>query len=86
MMIHLEAGTCKSGIGLDEVDECAFDSCRAYTNNWHDYYQYQCPTCGEDFRYVSALLQHIESQACEQDMDGDIEVMLDDLESSVRHY
>ena len=86
MMIHLEAGTCNSGVGHDEIDDWAFDGSRAYTNNWTDYYRYQCPTCAEDFRFVSGLLQHIESLACQQELDGDIEDMLEDLEDCIRDY
>ena len=86
MLIHLEAGTCGSGVGRDEIDDWAFHYSRAYTNNWNDYYRYQCPTCRENFRFVSALLQHVESRACEQEIDGDIEVMLDELEDNVRWY
>ncbi|KIX98863.1 uncharacterized protein Z520_05324 [Fonsecaea multimorphosa CBS 102226] len=69
MMIHLESGTCESGIDRDDVDSYIFDTYvrnRAYVNQWEDHLKYQCPDCGSDFRFASALCQHVASNACNQ--------------------
>ncbi len=86
MMIHLEAGTCASGVGRDQIDEWAFYWDGMYTNQWNAHYRYKCPTCNENFRFVSALLQHVESQACGHRMDGCIGDMVDYLEDQIRDY
>lgn len=68
MILHIEAGSCESGIGLDFVYEVALDcqQSHTYTSDNPDY-DFQCPTCKTPFSYMSALLQHAESNACEVD-------------------
>lgn len=68
MVLHLESGNCESGTELHDINTWVFDDfgCRQYTNQWTDYYQFCCPTCSNTFRYISGLMQHIESNACDQ--------------------
>ncbi|KEF57345.1 uncharacterized protein A1O9_05262, partial [Exophiala aquamarina CBS 119918] len=67
MMLHLESDTCPSGITLGDIDQWAFGcyQSRYYTNEWDDEYKYKCPTCGNEFEFVSGLFQHIESPSCD---------------------
>jgi predicted RNA-binding Zn-ribbon protein involved in translation (DUF1610 family) len=62
MVLHLEAGTCPSGIDEECVvnvsKECLY-SPDYLSDHW--YCDFQCPTCGENFVLMSALLQHCES-------------------------
>ena len=48
------------------INEWAFECFqhKHYTNDWDDDYLYRCPTCDNNFKYVSALLRHAESRAC----------------------
>ena len=72
MMIHLESGSCECGVNRDGLDRIAYECywSEDYTNDWNDYYMYKCPDCQNGFRFLSALFQHIESDACNQGMDG----------------
>ena len=79
MMIHLEAGTCDSGVGVEEVNDWVFSHENEVIKDRYDYYKYRCPTCDVVFRFLSGLLQHVESQACAEVIDGCIEDVLDDL-------
>lgn len=49
------------------IDRWAFEcyQSRAYTDDWDDDYRYRCPMCNNTFEYVSALLRHTESPACD---------------------
>ena len=67
MMLHLEAGTCDSGVDMDEINQIAFD-CRqsqSYKSNNLDFV-FECPTCQTPFLFLSGLLQHAESGYCEE--------------------
>lgn len=33
---------------------------------------YFCPTCDAEFRKLSSLFQHVESQSCSQTLDGGV--------------
>jgi hypothetical protein len=72
MMIHLESGNCESGIDRYRLDRIAYDCYYSedYTNDWDDYYMYKCPDCQNGFRFLSGLFQHIESDACDQQLDA----------------
>ncbi|ERF77060.1 hypothetical protein EPUS_06278 [Endocarpon pusillum Z07020] len=72
MLIHLESGKCDSGVNCDRLDSIAYRcyQSRYYTNGWNEYYQYKCPDCQTKFRYISALFQHAESDACNQRCNG----------------
>ena len=76
MMIHLEAGTCDSGIGLADINARAKSCYQAkhYTTG-DDSYPYKCPECDNKFRYVSSLFQHVESDRCNQGYSGSIRKM-----------
>ena len=83
--MHLESGACESKVQLHEIDEWAFrgrDSVD-YTSRWTDYYKYKCPTCGTQFRVISALIQHIEEQNCGQRITGSVRRTLDYVERKV---
>ena len=70
MVLHLEADTCDSGWDCEDVREIAFE-CHlsyAYTNDDDYDYDYKCPNCDMDFTYISGLLQHAESDACDADV------------------
>ncbi len=77
MMLHLESGNCESGVDCDDIDDWVIDywgfKFGDYTNDWTDYYKFCCPSCDNEFRFVSGLLQHIASQACDMDLDEAIE-------------
>ncbi|KAM0513749.1 hypothetical protein ACHAPE_007575 [Trichoderma viride] len=65
MVLHLEQGTCSSGVNLIDVNDYARD---CYTS---DQYldcdgDYECPTCHKYFKYMSGLLQHAESDNCNE--------------------
>lgn len=65
MVLHLEAGSCSSGINADSVDELAhecYQSDRYISNDWE--YDFNCPDCETSFLWMSGLLQHAESNAC----------------------
>lgn len=66
MLIHLESGSCACGVDLRDVDNVAFsaDDRKRYTNAWDYPLKYRCPECDRDFGRVSALLQHVGSEAC----------------------
>ena len=62
MVLHLEAGSCPSGTDEDSVGAIAKDCyySQDYLSDHWDF-DFQCPTCGENFVLMSALLQHCES-------------------------
>ncbi|EME39526.1 hypothetical protein DOTSEDRAFT_75253 [Dothistroma septosporum NZE10] len=49
-----------------------FLKCRAtYSRNWnHPDAPWKCPTCGRDFKTLSALFRHAWSPACDEDEDS----------------
>ena len=68
MVLHLEAGTCKAGIKLWWwVEQTALNYYEAprYTSLDPDF-TFMCPTCQTGFRHVSGLLQHVESNSCDE--------------------
>ncbi|KAI5863407.1 hypothetical protein GGS23DRAFT_531950 [Durotheca rogersii] len=80
MVLHLEAGTCASGTDNDFVTRVAFEChrFREYTfaegsDCSSDFGRsgdrdFTCPTCPSRFPYMSGLLQHVESDRCEEDL------------------
>jgi hypothetical protein len=86
MMIHLESGTCECGIDREELDGIAHNCYWSahYTKLCDDYYMYKCPDCQNGVRFLSALFQHIESDACNQEMDAtSIAALVDDILSEI---
>lgn len=64
MVLHLERGTCASGADMNTVNDTA-----SVTMDIDVYmsvdskYTYECIAC-DPFRFISGLLQHIESDGC----------------------
>lgn len=84
MVLHLEAGTCKSGSDLDMVLRVATECSELYEwvteRGYHEFSSVQCPTCDNEFSKMSAILQHAESEICEEDpAEGPLGEFLDDL-------
>ncbi|KIW23076.1 uncharacterized protein PV07_11305 [Cladophialophora immunda] len=80
MMIHLESGNCESGIDRDDIDSYIRDC--GYVNELYDGLMYQCPDCEADFRFASALCQHVASNACNQNPED----TFNDIESCIKCY
>ena len=55
MVLHLEAGTCRSGASLQTVKHAA-----NYRMSFL-YGKYECPDCNVECKHMSGLLQHAES-------------------------
>ncbi|KAL3435051.1 hypothetical protein BDV09DRAFT_81993 [Aspergillus tetrazonus] len=69
MMLHLEAGTCTSGVDLDEINHLAFECYQAQSyKSSNTNFNFECPTCQTPFLFMSGLLQHIESDCCEEEL------------------
>lgn len=90
MMLHLEIGTCPSGVDWSDIDEYAREcrQSRAYLgdDDDDDDYMYKCPTCEKPFRFMSAVLQHAESEPCSEDLSrwsGPLAIFLRFLEARV---
>lgn len=72
MLLHLESGFCACRIEADQIERLAFECHQAgyYTNEdfvWvYDYHPFRCPTCDDQFDRMSALLQHVESDRCDE--------------------
>lgn len=77
MVLHLETGGCDAGTDREWIDEVAYDcdeSEEAYTLHATlddsilsgSDFKFQCPTCTTQFSFMSALLQHCESNYCEE--------------------
>ena len=71
MVLHLEAGTCDSGVDSDRVNEIACEcyQSKKYTRNDDSGYDFECPTCSKPFTLMSGLLQHVESDNCDEELD-----------------
>ena len=71
-MIHLEGGTCPSKCEDEDVLEAAYQYAEkdSFTTGTGQY-PFRCPTCELEFRYMSGLLQHVESNACEAKISPD---------------
>jgi hypothetical protein len=68
MVLHLEAGTCESGADSDRVTEIAFDCHQSekYACEDNSEFDFECPTCNTPFTWMSGLLQHVESDHCDE--------------------
>lgn len=80
MIIHLESGTCGSGIDILDLNESAamcYQWRHYIDEEYRDYmlerrnldleaYSFRCPTCETVFSKLSGLFQHIGSRACGQ--------------------
>lgn len=82
---HLEGATCESGTNSDHIRETVlrFDPRGTLTNHRDLVYPFRCPECGDSFRFVSGLLQHIERSSCAQHMNSDIWEILDVIQERI---
>lgn len=71
MVLHLEAGGCASGTDRSDVYDIAFDCYQSghYTCDDNPDFDFSCPTCDVPFLFMSALLQHAESEACDENLE-----------------
>ncbi|KAB8071272.1 hypothetical protein BDV29DRAFT_179524 [Aspergillus leporis] len=72
VLLHLEAGTCVSGVDIEDVTQLAFDCNQAedYTSYNPDF-DFKSPRCQTSFAFISGLLQHAESGCCDKLMERD---------------
>ncbi len=69
MVLHLETGACASNVDCDWVDSVAFECYAAmYYTSDQGGFDFMCPTCQVPFVYMSSVLQHAESNRCEECM------------------
>lgn len=69
MILHLEAGTCECDADLDEITELAFECHQSkFYNSDNPDFNFECPTCQTPFRFMSGLLQHAESDSCDESL------------------
>ena len=69
MLLHLEGGfCCVAQLYEEDVTDIAIEcyGSRRYLSS-NPSFPFECPTCGTEFRVMSALLQHAESEACSED-------------------
>jgi hypothetical protein len=86
MVLHLEAGTCDAGVGGSDIVDLAFECYQSakYTTDDDADYDFQCPTCEAQFDYMSALLQHAESDSCDEKLEiGSLAKFLRFLDSRI---
>ncbi|KAH8686745.1 hypothetical protein BGZ61DRAFT_453566 [Ilyonectria robusta] len=71
MVLHLETGGCASGTNRSDVCDIAFDCYQSghYTCDDDRDFDFSCPTCDVPFLFMSALLQHAESEACDETLE-----------------
>ncbi|KAL6693344.1 hypothetical protein J3F84DRAFT_77455 [Trichoderma pleuroticola] len=69
MLLHMEYGGCPSEMDEDEMIGLALEcyqsshyECQDGENN------FECPTCGSPFLQMSGLVQHAESDACQESL------------------
>lgn len=69
MLLHLEAGTCNSGVGLDKINQLAIECYQAQRyKSSNANFRFKCPTCQTPFAFMSGILQHAESDCCKEDL------------------
>ncbi|ROT35160.1 hypothetical protein SODALDRAFT_395054, partial [Sodiomyces alkalinus F11] len=73
MVLHLEAGTCESGVDADFVTQRALEYPRRYVYLCTDDpdFDFKCPACERPFTWMSGLLQHVENaESCNTQQDA----------------
>ncbi|KAK1456214.1 hypothetical protein CTAM01_17223 [Colletotrichum tamarilloi] len=66
MVLHLEAGSCPSGVNSEDVDDIAKECTQSQHYISTDAnFDYCCPQCQVPFTWMSGVLQHAESDACD---------------------
>lgn len=72
MLLHLETGTCASGADRYFVSDIGRRCYRAFHYiSYSSGYPFQCPTCETPFGLMSGLVQHVESDHCDECLDED---------------
>lgn len=68
MVLHLESGYCRCQIDCDEIKQLAYNCYQAsrYTTGFEDK-PFRCEDCNGQFSLISALLQHVETDYCEEE-------------------
>ena len=87
MLIHLESGACSSEVTLDDINDWALQYRRfsSYIDPQAEY-PYSCPGCENKFRYLSGLLQHLESNACGRTVNNALRGLQSFLARKVSQY
>lgn len=70
MVLHLEGGYCDcSNVDEPEVTRIALQcyASKRYRSGGA-MYPFECPSCPSQFRVIGALFQHVESEACDEDL------------------
>lgn len=89
MVLHLEQGTCASGADRHLVSGTRAACLATYLMEYRAFdaeYPFKCAFCDEIFRFMSGVLQHIETDRCEADMTSSwmLVISLDELATRVR--
>ena len=70
MLMHMENGGCELDVDCEYITSLAFEcdfsgwyECSTGASN------FECPTCETPFHTMGGLFQHVESDACEENMD-----------------
>lgn len=67
-VLHQETGTCESGMTAQFIHQLGrvigHQSFRRSGEDYEDY-RFECTQCATGFRFMSALIQHAESPACD---------------------
>ncbi|KAL5332132.1 hypothetical protein BJX70DRAFT_385047 [Aspergillus crustosus] len=72
MMLHLEAGTCDSGVDLGKINQLAFECYKAqHYKSSNANFDFECPSCQTPFSFMSGILQHAESDCCEEGLSSE---------------
>ena len=99
MFIHLENGCSTSIEFLNRMARICYQWRKYVVPEHADYlsdggeayvpFAFRCPGCGVTFRYISALLQHVESDACDEGIyegSGSIGKMIHFIYVQVRNF
>lgn len=71
MLLHLETGHCNSGVDDETVSSLAWRCYQSkHYTSYDDEYDFKCPTCDTPFAAMSRLIQHAESDACDEELEG----------------
>lgn len=69
MVLHFEQGACESWVDKDCVTNLALECYQSHYYECEDpEYVFKCPTCESGFMAMSALLQHVESDFCNESL------------------
>ncbi|KAJ4391094.1 hypothetical protein N0V93_004709 [Gnomoniopsis smithogilvyi] len=87
MVLHLETGYCPSGVDSGSITDIAFECRQASAYVLGGDFEFQCPMCTTPFSSMGALLQHAESDYCDERVDrGSLQDFLWFLEEQLESY